>query len=93
MRTLLLAAATLTCVTSATLLDEAPTAAAVLKLPFQFVADTLPVLVAEAVWVTVLVLRWVALTVAVCEMAPPATAAISTSVQLNTDSLVSWQRG
>ena len=80
MRTRLLAAATLTCVTSATLLAEAPTAAAVFPLPIPLDADTAPLLVAVAVWVTVLLLVWWALTEAVCVIAPPATAAISTSV-------------
>ena len=79
MRRLLLARATLTCVTIAVLFASAPAAAAVLPLPAPLVADTAPLLVAVALWLTELLLLWVAETEAVCEIAPPATAAISTS--------------
>jgi len=66
-------------VTIAVLLAEAPTAAAVLPLPAPVLADTAPLLVALALWLTELLLLWVAETEALCEIAPPATAAISTS--------------
>ena len=80
MRRLLLARATLTCVTIAVLLASAPAAAAVFPLPIPLDADTAPLLEAEAVWLTELLLLWVAETEALCEIAPPATAAISTSL-------------
>ena len=53
------ARATLTCVTIAVLLASAPAAAAVLLLPTPLVADTAPLLVAEALWLTELLLLWV----------------------------------
>jgi hypothetical protein len=75
----LLAAIILACDTAAKLLAEAPTAAAVAPAPVAF-AVTAPLLVAVADCVTVELLLWLAVMLIDCEMAPPATAAISVSV-------------
>jgi hypothetical protein len=75
----LLAATTLACDTTAVLLASAPIATASAAVPVA-VAVTLPELVAVAVCLTVELLPWVAEMLIDCEMAPPATAAISASV-------------
>jgi hypothetical protein len=55
-------------------------------------------LVAEALWLTELLLSWAAETEALCEIAPPATAAISTSFSwirsvILLTPLIGWERG
>jgi hypothetical protein len=76
---LLAAAIALVCDTAAKLLAEAPTAAAVAPVPVAL-ADTAPELVALADCEMLELLLWLAEMLIDCEIAPPETAAISTSV-------------